>query len=70
VSAGDRPGALSLSSVLADEFFGMAVRALEALAFSTNPLDILHSVHLAIKATGAAVAHYSGGTIMFFPFEI
>jgi hypothetical protein len=43
---------------------------LEALAFSTNPPDILHSVHFAIKATRAAVAHYSGGTIMFFPFKI
>jgi hypothetical protein len=54
----------------ADEYFGIAVRELEALAFYTNPLDILHSVHRAIKATEAAVAHYSGGTVMFFPFEV
>jgi hypothetical protein len=54
----------------ADEYVGIAVRALEALAFSIRPLDILQWVHLAIKATGATVAHYSSGTIMFFPFEI
>jgi hypothetical protein len=53
-----------------DEYFGAAVRELETLAFYTNPLDILHCVHVAIKITEAAATHYSGGTVVFFPFEV
>jgi hypothetical protein len=54
----------------ADPHFGTAVRELESICFFTNPRDILHCVPTAIKATEAAATHYSGGTVLFFPFEV
>jgi hypothetical protein len=53
-----------------DPHFGIAIRELESICFFTNPLDILHCVHTAIKATEAAATHYSGGAVPFFPFEV
>jgi hypothetical protein len=46
------------------------VRGLESICFYTNPLDILHCVNAAIKAIEAAATHYSGGAVLFFPFEV
>jgi hypothetical protein len=53
-----------------DPRFAAAVRELECICFHTNPLDILNCVSTAIQLIKGAATQYSGGNVLFFPFEV